>query len=250
MLSARPVPPALRCLVDGVWSFTGDGEAHRIVPDGCLDFVFDLEQGTGTVVGAMTQAQLIAPPVGSRALGVRFLPGQAARFLDAHADELRDTDGELAALTRVDHLAVRLAESRSAEARERALTEVLLDNRLRTRPADARLDRVLAALRRSRGTIAVSELSRGSGLSARQLERWFGERVGLGPKRLARVLRFSHANELLRAGHAQLEAALRAGYADEPHLLREFRVLGGATPRQLAHERRVGFVQDTRRRAD
>jgi AraC-like DNA-binding protein len=51
--------------------------------------------------------------------------------------------------------------------------------------------------------------------------------------------------EGLAANHASSQASLahRCGYADEPHLVREFRSLTGLTPAALLAERRVGFVQ-------
>ena len=42
---------------------------------------------------------------------------------------------------------------------------------------------------------------------------------------------------------SQAELAARAGYADEPHLLRELRALTGLLPGELRAERHVGFVQ-------
>ncbi len=123
------------------------------------------------------------------------------------------------------------------------IAKTLLDARMRTRPADARLERAIDALQRRHGRLAVSGLVERAGLGERQLERRFLERVGMGPKRLARVLRFARANALMRDGHPQIEVALRAGYSDEPHLLRDFRALCGVTPKALAQERHVGFVQ-------
>ena len=54
------------------------------------------------------------------------------------------------------------------------------------------------------------------------------------PAVLRRVLRFRRATDLLYAGVPLAEAAARAGYADQPHLSREVRLLAGVAPRQLA----------------
>jgi AraC-like DNA-binding protein len=245
MLSALPVPKPLLGVVDGFWSFTGDGQSHRILPDGCLDFVFALDSASALVAGAMSSAQIIAPPAGAKSFGIRFRPGQAARFIDAAAHELLDGDAELGALTRVRELAERIAEARDDEARCAVASEALLDTRNRTRPADARLDHALSVIRLAPAAAAVSTLAASCGLSERQFGRRFLERVGIGPKRFARIMRLEHALTLARdSAQSQAVLAVRAGYSDEPHLLRDFRALTGLTPKALAAERRVGFVQD------
>jgi len=83
----------------------------------------------------------------------------------------------------------------------------------------------------------------------RRLERAFGHAVGLGPKALTRVLRFRHALRAIgRVGRAPAgwaAVAAAAGYADQSHLIREFKALAGVTPARYAAEHRaVGFVQD------
>jgi AraC-like DNA-binding protein len=68
--------------------------------------------------------------------------------------------------------------------------------------------------------------------------------VGLRPKLLLRILRLQKAVELAESRRAtQAHIALGAGYADESHMVREFRALAGVTPRELRAERHVGFVQ-------
>jgi AraC-like DNA-binding protein len=88
------------------------------------------------------------------------------------------------------------------------------------------------------GRLAVGALAAEVGWSRRHLTARWRRDVGLGPKALARILRFQRALRLLRAGHELADVAYDCGYADQPHLNREFRALGGATPREVA------FVQD------
>ena len=55
----------------------------------------------------------------------------------------------------------------------------------------------------------------------------------MGPKAVARVLRFERALRLLREGRALADVAYDCGFADQPHLNREFRALGGSTPGEV-----------------
>src|SRR5437764_768906 len=76
-----------------------------------------------------------------------------------------------------------------------------------------------------------TELAAGVGLGERQLRRRCEDAVGYGPKTLERVLRFQRFRSLASRGAASLaELALLAGYADQPHLTREYRRLAGGTP--------------------
>lgn len=233
--------------VDGLWQATGRGTARRILPDGCIDFVFDLDRGSGWVVGPMTRAAVCAVPPGHRYFGVRFLPGRAAAWIDAKASELLDRDAEFdeLAVTGATELAEQLARARDL-AQCRALVARFLERpRARHRSVDPRVERATQLLSHTEETTSIAALSAELGLGERQLERLFHEHVGLRPKLFARVLRLQRAVALSRRPlKNQAELAARAGYADEPHLLREFRALSGVTPRALWAELDVGFLQD------
>ncbi len=99
-------------------------------------------------------------------------------------------------------------------------------------PADFRLRRAVRALRG--GAPQVARVARDLDLSPRQLQRLFEERVGIGPKALARVFRLSRALALHGAGGGSWAAiAVDAGYADQAHLVRECRALAGVAPTAL-----------------
>jgi len=191
----------------------------------------------------MTRAELVTIPEGEAVFGVRFLPGQAARFIDADLRDLTDAGASLEQVTRLASLGEAVADAKNDGDRSALVSHALSEARARVRPADPRVESTIAALQRSHGLASLRSLSLAAGLSERQLERRFLERVGLGPKRFARITRFAHALEIASACNAHAELAARAGYSDEPHLQREFRALSGLTPRALLRERRVGFVQ-------
>ena len=121
MLSLLPVPEPLRAFVAGIWTYTGQGEPHRVLPDGCLDFIFNLESGAATVVGPMSRAIVVPVRAGLTSFGIRFRPGQAARFIDANASELLDAQGAFRSLTKLPSLAEQVAEARSHVERSAAL---------------------------------------------------------------------------------------------------------------------------------
>jgi transcriptional regulator GlxA family with amidase domain len=79
--------------------------------------------------------------------------------------------------------------------------------------------------RRSLAAIAA-ELA----LSERQLERRFLLRVGMMPKRFARLARFQRAISLMDSASALAAVAQLAGYYDQSHFVREFRAFAGTAP--------------------
>jgi transcriptional regulator GlxA family with amidase domain len=85
---------------------------------------------------------------------------------------------------------------------------------------------------RSRGQLRVEQLAEKVGWSRRQIEREFRSGVGVSPKVLARIIRFQ--NLLRLVGESELrewaDVALAVGYADQPHMVREFREFSGQSP--------------------
>ena len=75
-------------------------------------------------------------------------------------------------------------------------------------------------------------------LSFRQFEKRFAELVGVTPKYFARVCRFYKAYELkeLHQNLDWLSVAIRTGYNDYQHLVKDFKEFAGVTPKILIKE--------------
>jgi AraC-like DNA-binding protein len=80
--------------------------------------------------------------------------------------------------------------------------------------------------------LTVDRLAALSGISVRSLQRLFKDYIGVPPKWVIRRYRLHELVERLNSGQvwegAQL--ALDLGYADQAHLIRDFRKLVGYTP--------------------
>jgi AraC-like DNA-binding protein len=83
-----------------------------------------------------------------------------------------------------------------------------------------------------RGRVQIGSLAAELGWSRRHLGDHFRKEIGLTPKEIARILRFEHAHELATAANppswAHISAA--AGYADQAHLVRDWRKSTGCAP--------------------
>jgi hypothetical protein len=220
----REYPPSLRLRrrVACYWTLETNGpEARRILPDGSMDLLFDVSGAeVPAVVGTMTKPFIATFPSATVSLfGVRFLPGEAFALLDGvPARRLRDASVPLREFWRVGakDLGEQLSALADAPSRVRLLDDVLAS--VPARPADARLRHAVGVIAHTDGAIRVAGLAKTFGLGERQLERLFDERVGIGPKALARVARVQGL--LRRLGpHAEWSSlATELGWSDQAHL--------------------------------
>jgi AraC-like DNA-binding protein len=116
-----------------------------------------------------------------------------------------------------------------------ALDQVLLDQLRYALPPDAA---VIAAVDRLTGSDVmplVKQLAYESHISARQLQRRFRTAVGMTPKRFVRVVRFARVWQLASMSPHSTWAGLAAehGFADQAHLVREFRAFGAEPPTHI-----------------
>jgi len=99
-------------------------------------------------------------------------------------------------------------------------------------------------LLKSSGNIQISELSNEIGLSRRHLTEKFYNEIGIGPKTLARILRFENACTLVKERRYFLaDIAAESGYYDQSHMNREWQALAGCAPMKWICEE-LPFIQD------
>jgi AraC-like DNA-binding protein len=81
------------------------------------------------------------------------------------------------------------------------------------------------------GAVSVRRLAREVGWSHKHLITRFKQQVGVAPKRAARLVRFDRVLRRLHDGPSPwAELAAELGYADQAHLVREFREFAGTSP--------------------
>jgi AraC-like DNA-binding protein len=213
---------------------TGDApQRTAIIPDGCADLVF--VNGALRVAGPDRRVKIEAAVPRLSVVGLRFQPGAATRWLRIPASEfvgarlpLEDFWGAEAR-----RLADWLNEADSPERIGRRLEAALARRLTGVKPPDAASTDIFRIVRlRPDGTAAVTRrLSESLQLSERTIRRRCHEFFGYGPKTLDRILRFQRFLDLVprHASADMAHLAMDAGYADQPHLIREARELAGLT---------------------
>jgi AraC-like DNA-binding protein len=82
--------------------------------------------------------------------------------------------------------------------------------------------------------LRLEEIAARSEVSPRHLIRCFRDVLGVTPQQYVRQARVREAARRLRLGEAPGQAALTAGFADQPHMTRTFRAVMGVTPAAYA----------------
>lgn len=254
----RSLPPPLGAWVECVWFLESDvhdadtGAEQRILPDGCIELICHVggrfleisraglhsTQPPCFLVGVLTSPFVVRPAGAVDTIGVRFRPGCAYRFfnepLAAFADRAVSLEHLWGAAAR--ELWERLAATDDEVARIDLISQALLE-----RFAGADHDPITASavgdLVHSAGRASVGVLASRAGVTPRQLQRRFAERVGASPKLLARILRFQNTLRLrapLTGGRADwVRVAIECGYADQSHLIHDYAAFAGNTPASL-----------------
>jgi AraC-like DNA-binding protein len=264
--------PELRGLVRAYFSFTPGAACWRgqrtvvrevrftreesfcspVFADGHASLVIDLgatcRLGQGWTSGTPVRARAIGAlrAVGGEAgsdrsemVGVYFEPGSTAVLLHMPAVELTDRVVDLEQVwgSQSARLAEDLAELDEAARVDRL--EAVLVERLRRAPgAGSSLDiEGLARWVRAKPiSMTVHRLADAAGVSRQHLTRVFRHVVGVSPKRYSRLARFRAGLMYAGAGAGVkwAEAAAELGYADQSHMIAEFRELSSLTPEALA----------------
>jgi hypothetical protein len=238
----------------GIWDFDGvlAQSRERVFPNGALELIVQLDEPhrPGATVGARpfpavcigglrTTSEVVqGPPGRCRVLGVRLRPVGAFALTGSALDDLRDITVDLrAAVGRdADDLGGSCHAARDGAERIRIVIAWIASRVSRAKHVDARVAWAAAAIDASNGAVAIGALEETVG--RRRMRAGFRSHVGVGPKRLARIVRFRRALELVANGDGLADASAGAGYYDQAHFSTEFRRHAGMTPTAFLSARR------------
>jgi len=238
----RPVLRSLRAVAESSFVLSMDAEdsdTWLIVPDMSAHVLlhFDNEGGGSVlsrarVVGSRTHAAEVSVRRRSHTVGVRLSPGGLAALTGLPGGELVDRSVALGDLW--GHRARSFLSSLPGSSPE--VVRIALMQFLAAQAGDgARADwriRGFASLVRGGLRDGVDRSAERLGLGRRTLRRVCQEAIGFGPKRFHRIQRLYRgiSTAVLNPNQPGARLAAAAGYADQPHMIREFRALLGETP--------------------
>lgn len=231
---------SLQKYIDSFWFFrnnTGGEINFPVVPDGCSDIIFylndfnkldDLE--SPFITGIMEFAELVPIPDKMELFGVRFKPGVLWYLLETDMKELKNKMCSLYEINKELPNILQINEnagdagiiSNISSKLERIMSDIFFK--------DSFWETVKEIS--NNPEFAITDLAKAGGYSVRTLERTFCRKIGLSPRKFARIMRFQNAHRMIsRQGLANLvEVALSSGYFDQSHFNREYKKLVGFNP--------------------
>lgn len=232
MMSA---PPALQPFVEHFWTqrkfACSAGERWRLPPDANPYLILTVSDSTSDRPRVV--CRLVGPasglfdiPVDGRAFtcGVRLRPGVLPLLVRLPASEI--ANGSLRVEEVFGARGRRLLEQHEEPAAWDRAPQRMAEF-LRRELADHESFQALPARRVS----SVRELAEAAGWSARRLQYRVTEQIGVSPKRWLRIERLHRAIAAsLTGGRSWSEIAAHCGFADQPHMVREFVDLLGECP--------------------
>jgi len=223
---------------------------HTCGVDGCWRSDAALH---GSVTGPMSEVGRTTGRDRPDMIGVYFRPGRAAAFLSAAMPDL--TDRSVAIDDVWGTAGLRLAED-LADLDEAARIDRLESHLVAKRsgsPGPTRsidMTAVAAHILRHRGRVTIDAMASRTGVSRQHFARQFREQLGIPPKLYCRLARFQSG---LAPAESQekinwAETAFALGYADQSHMIAEFRQFSSLTPQALVSGRWFHpFIERARR---
>jgi AraC-like DNA-binding protein len=244
-------PANERCAPEAAWRFFAARECrHRVLPDGRCDIILRFRSdgsrvlGTITpiVTGPATRFNIVQVPAGTGYVGVRLRPGTARAVLgtDPRMIANRGLVGN-AALTEMPSIGGLCARADRIESLVEELASFVAGRLVRSAIDDLSVG-MIDTLHVSGGRIPIADLARLHEVDARTVQRRIVSATGLAPKQLAMIVQFHRALRLrFHHGLDVASAAIEAGYADQAHMSRVFRLMGGISPARLPDLVLAGF---------
>lgn len=237
--------PYIRCFwgtPDPVQKALSTREGRLVTPDTCMDILFDLDHTRGTlsnVFCGINDCSFFSGeddsgrPVSTFA--IRFYAWAVPLFSDESMAQVQnaffDAHRFFPVLTR--QLESMLPCADSLETRIRFAQSYLLQT-LRERRKNPAVMNAIYHILQKEGRASPSDAAAYACVSPRQLERLFGEHVGVPPKKLARLVRYQQVWRavLFERNFSVQDAVCRFGFTDQPHLLRDFKRFHTMSPSQ------------------
>jgi AraC-like DNA-binding protein len=211
-------------------------DAYTVLPSASATMV--IAASSSGFVSSLRGVDTRASRVGDHAnkmkllLLIEFMPGGLHPFIPADQAELLDASFSLFDLDKGLKKAIEneLDKVGSIDALGQALDGIFLSRLLRLGGENC-VSAMMRHIAGRHGAVSARELSQMFFYSEKQIRRLFARSVGVGPKTFSRIVRVNHALRFLEDGPQKIaDAAIQAGFFDQPHLNHDLREICGLTP--------------------
>lgn len=220
-----------------------DEQVNSIMPDTSVVMVFRFkgqvsflendfrnELPTATISGLRKSGKLVNYSQNSANLLVVFNEAGANAFIKEPLHGLYDSSIALDNIYKdVAHIEEQLAEAKNNTARITLIEQYLLSKLYPEEPDKL----VLAALEKihaANGSLKIKELAQSLYISQDAFEKRFRRVVGVSPKQFSSIIRMKSIVSTGFTKETLSEVAFNAGYFDQPHFNKDFKLFTGKTP--------------------
>lgn len=193
------------------------------------------------ISGLQQRTRFIEHAANSSLVIVRFTEVGAPTILQDRADLLYNRTAPLDSVLpprEIDHIQNVLTSTRKLQKHFMAV-ERFLGSRIRTRNGiiqqdiSPQIEAAAQMIRSTQGRSSIAAIARHAAMSQSALERHFRVAVGATPKKLSRLARLQHVCRLWDKGKSLTEISFEAGYCDQSHMVRDFRLFTGTSPEEF-----------------
>jgi len=235
----REINPSIKIdpTVESFWHYKGNGEqtAFKILPDSCVDLIFDLHQKKGFISGLMTEYQNLKLEANPNLIGIRFRAEIFSFLFQLPLKEIKNQKLDLSILNS-EWAPMILAKLNHSESLADSLN--YLENFIHLQlnnpqyQADETVLNVTNSIRSLKGNVNIQKLAKSNLISLRQLERRFKKCIGTTIKEFSNIIRFIHAKKAIANNQQDslLEIAFDSGYYDHAHMNANFKRMAGENP--------------------
>ena len=250
--------PALQSYVDTYWLLSFEGKAGEpspgqyVVPHGTVEIVITLDDGQYDIglngewyplmdiliYGIYNNNSVMRTAGTTRKFGIRLkpetlhllfnVPSSALYASYTHLENVVGNDANL--------FAEQLSEAPDTASLVACAEAFLLSQLSRRKQKHGYLIDAVSLIRASKGGLSMDAVCKSVYVSPRQLQRSFQQEIGFSPKAYQRLVRFRNVyRDMQRLKQAGGWAGLsyKLGYADQAHLIREFKEYTGLVPTEL-----------------
>jgi AraC-like DNA-binding protein len=241
----RPAAALRRYVREILWVRSEHSRVQLLLPETTLTIVLrqsgaaslDHQSLPNTIVsGLQKRTRMVEHAPGSSMVVVRFTEVGAPAILHDRADLLYNQTvplDDVLPRQQIDHIQSVLADTREVS-RQIQSVERFLASRIREQnEISPQIEAAAAMIRTSHGRASIRAIARHAAMSQSALERHFRAAVGATPKKLSRLARLQQVCRLWDTGKSLTDIAYEAGYCDQPHMVRDFRLFTGISPEEF-----------------
>lgn len=177
----------------------------------------------------------------SSLLGIRLKPESLLKMFKIPAAKLFNNYVDIESMvgTRMNAFAEKVHEAKHVGEMIRIAENFLLNQLKDIEEERNYLYEATEIIRRHKGNISISKLTQDLYISERQLQRSFKDVFGTSPKTYLRIIRFRNAYEYVQRAENEIswaDVSYNFGYADQAHLIRDFKEFAGEVPTIIPKE--------------